>query len=102
MENSYQRHLNKKEFLKKCDVQGESEGIETLLLKQFKRQIVLSATTALCWHLEVSKVELKGLLCHLKETPYFSKVLHDLRDQYLTFIWFAHSFFSWVCFSLFI
>lgn len=48
MENSYQRHLNKKEFLKTCDVQGESEGIETLLLKQFKRQIVLSATTALC------------------------------------------------------
>lgn len=58
--------------------------------------MVLSATTALCWHLEASKVEVKGLLCHLKETLCFSKALHDLRDQYLTFIWFARSFFSWL------
>lgn len=64
-------------------------------------QVAKFLSTALCWHLEVSKAELKGLLCHLR-LHIFQRLCMIWDISNLTFISFAHSFFSWVCFSLFI
>lgn len=62
-------------------------------------QVAKVLSTAFCWHLEVTKVELNGL-CSLKEISFFSMaMIWEINS--LRFIWFAHSLLSWVCFYLF-